>query len=128
MIGDKIAEALHYVSMLWNMQEQDIRGRHVLDIDALKMTNDKQQLFAEASEQLEEIIAELEKPEHKKVDAWISVNDKMPKLGDKVLVFIMDDGKYSVTVAGYESSNGMLPRFWYDGVTHWQPLPEAPHA
>ena len=55
MKTDKISEALDYVSRLWNMQEQDLLSKYVLDYDAIKMTRNKLYLFSEANEQLEKV-------------------------------------------------------------------------
>ena len=56
------------------------------------------------------------------VQEWISVNDRLPKPFESVLVF--RDGKISID---YNEGNGW---FAYDfngkRVTHWMPLPEKP--
>ena len=69
---------------------------------------------------------------------WISVKDRLPRMGQDVIVNIMDetepegagtvlplifclDGKYGfhcITINGVED--------WSHGVTHWMPLPPAP--
>ena len=58
------------------------------------------------------------------VQEWISVNDRLPKPFESVLVF--RDGKISID---YNEGNGW---FAYDfngkRVTHWMPLPLAPAA
>ena len=56
------------------------------------------------------------------VQEWISVNDRLPKPFENVIVF--RDGKISID---YNEGNGW---FAYDfngkRVTHWMPLPEMP--
>lgn len=65
---------------------------------------------------------------------WISVNDRLPELGEKILVAI--DGGW-VILLGRLMTNGWTA-FYSDGeelvnqdkngskVTHWMPLPESP--
>ena len=56
------------------------------------------------------------------VQEWISVNDRLPKPFENVIVF--RDGKISID---YNEGNGW---FAYDfngkRVTHWMPLPQTP--
>lgn len=70
------------------------------------------------------------------VDRWISVNDKLPEVGQRVLiVYITWSGKYigiAELPANYKSLD--YPVMNMDGnrnilldrVTRWQPLPELP--
>ena len=60
---------------------------------------------------------------------WISVKDKLPEVGVKVLVYSAENkndyevGAYSDTYRGF-----FVRRFWYENITHWQPLPEPPRT
>lgn len=65
------------------------------------------------------------------MDEWISVKDKLPELGEKVLIYGTCNGEkyYSVDIlAPYFDEN--VERFksyrWHKEVTHWMPLPEPP--
>lgn len=63
---------------------------------------------------------------------WISVNDSMPKVGEKVLTYCKAVG--GVAGNGYIKVNyiSMHTRSWECSVlygyeiTHWMPLPEPP--
>lgn len=59
MKTDKIAEVLESETRLWNMRESDIRGRAVLDYDALKLITDKLNTLILAQEQLDDVSAVL---------------------------------------------------------------------
>ena len=67
---------------------------------------------------------------------WISVKDKLPPNGDKlVLIVVNGKGKNltfrnAVEIANYTSKDGWIletfPELENMQVTHWMPLPEPP--
>ena len=77
----------------------------------------------------------------KENNGWISVDDKLPKVGEYVLVY---DDKYDMAVScltEYHTKTGVKLEFsditfseyfadnsvpWLENVTHWQPLPPIP--
>lgn len=73
------------------------------------------------------------------VSGWVSVKDRLPKsMGNKVLVWLEHEDYVGYIGYGhYEKHKG--GEAWYDlehneqfakrgySVTHWMPLPEAPH-
>jgi len=84
--------------------------------------------------ELDEAIAALRDRE-KTVRGWISVEDRLPELEQRVL--ILDGGDVAFATRIHKRNDGRV--FWdaenygYDGtsdeaigVTHWQPLPELP--
>lgn len=62
-----------------------------------------------------------------KLSEWISIKDGLPKEGDKVLVYSVENahrygiGFYSETYQAF-----FVNQFADDGVTHWIPLPKEP--
>ena len=74
---------------------------------------------------------------------WISVNDKLPKIGESVLVCVIINAKVNLPFRtdftpeiriGWRDSLSSTNKWClqYDNadrseVTHWQPLPELPH-
>lgn len=69
-------------------------------------------------------------------NTWISMKDRMPEVGQKVLiVYTTWSGKY-ITIAKLPSNPNFFDRpvmdtdggfvILLDRVTHWQPLPELP--
>lgn len=75
--------------------------------------------------QLENQIADL----GKKVPRWISVKERLPKDGQKVIAAFRDGGGVIVDQARY--SNGEFDfadwaYVWDENITHWTPLPEPP--
>ena len=58
---------------------------------------------------------------------WISVNDRLPENGVKVLVYSAENkndyeiGAYSETYKGF-----FVRQFYYENITHWMPLPRTP--
>ena len=56
---------------------------------------------------------------------WISVEDRLPKIGETVLVF-----ESKVLIATYKKSGFVQHCFdlehYAEYTTHWQPLPEPP--
>ena len=57
---------------------------------------------------------------------WISVDDKLPKRFEVVLVA----GVETDTVCAIHEPDGWLVQYegeWVTGVTHWMPLPEPPN-
>ena len=55
--------------------------------------------------------------------AWISVHDKLPGDGEKVLVYTKTDKQ---NVARYVKRRNEFIAAGNMTVTHWMPLPEAP--
>lgn len=67
------------------------------------------------------------------VPEWISVQDRLPTYGERVLVFDKIEG--CVYVCSFDCEEGNCPEGWYtsDGwprkeneITHWMPFPEPP--
>ena len=72
------------------------------------------------------------------VDRWISVEDRLPEIDERVIVYIpKPDNHYNTEIAYISKGNDDYPywvlrdksqfystRFHY--VSHWQPLPESP--
>lgn len=63
------------------------------------------------------------------VDGWISVKDRLPKIGVKCLIV---DGKGDIAI-GEQIDKEQRIWQWKDsdfyargGITHWRPLPESP--
>lgn len=62
---------------------------------------------------------------------WISVEERLPKVGDKVLLYEHDGFLRNICVDLItDYANACLMRDEYDArwdaVTHWMPLPEPP--
>lgn len=65
------------------------------------------------------------------VDRWISVKDRLPNDGERVIVYTVED---SVLEMKFDKRRERWGRVGIDGVnwfgqffiTHWQPLPEPP--
>ena len=61
------------------------------------------------------------------VQEWISVKDRLPEVGKKVLVYCKENkndyeiGAYSDTYRGF-----FVRQTWYENITHWMPLPQPP--
>lgn len=61
---------------------------------------------------------------------WISVNDQLPNVGQKVDIYNTRDGRvpdvtFNGMVDGYPEWSAEYMR-WSGYVTHWMPLPEPP--
>ena len=76
---------------------------------------------------------------HQSTNQWINVDDKLPEINEKVLVYIHkpDDDKTHCTVAYLSDKSDDDFPYWvfnegqfystrFKHVTHWQPLPELP--
>lgn len=89
--------------------------------------------YRAAQDQLADVSKMMNSPE--KPDGWISVNDRLPREGEEVLVFgcllnapkllgvrhrVLGDQDWKYTWQG----DGYI--FNQDYVTHWMPLPKAP--
>lgn len=78
-------------------------------------------LISEASDAIEELVSNADKPK------WISVEERLPEKGTVVLAF----GTRSATTGQFQGV-GTAPWFWWwkghtiKRVTHWMPLPEPP--
>lgn len=70
---------------------------------------------------------------------WISVNDRLPKEKEKVLIWVSPDGENPFATAGYFYNDGIQNCWWemntqieddwiaYEReVDYWMPLPEGP--
>ena len=61
------------------------------------------------------------------VQEWISVKDRLPEVGKKVLVYCKENkndyeiGAYSDTYRGF-----FVRQTWYENITHWTLLPRPP--
>jgi len=74
------------------------------------------------------------------MSAWIKVEDSLPEPGDySVLAYFSKNGgidmvhvqEYFVPITSGLDGNGVQQySYWYlsQGVTHWQPLPDAPEV
>ena len=68
-------------------------------------------------------------------EGWVSVEDRLPELGQWYLIFVKD--KFS-TMAFLDTNTETGETLWlahnnnfqgeWENVTHWQPLPEPPTA
>lgn len=57
---------------------------------------------------------------------WISVEERLPAEDVRVLVWLRKDHKTTyIRIDTDRRLNGVWVR-WYESVTHWMPLPEAP--
>lgn len=71
-------------------------------------------------------------PRNTRTDGWISVKDRVPKMGEPVLV----SGSHEHPWIGYRVADAKYDFNWVDicdndfivGITHWQPLPSAPES
>jgi hypothetical protein len=72
------------------------------------------------------------------VNQWISVDDRLPNIGERVFVYIpRPDNHYNTEIAYISEGNDDYP-YWVLGdksqfystrfhyISHWQPLPEPP--
>ena len=65
------------------------------------------------------------------VDRWISVKDRLPKIGQSVLIYYPKWTGDEIQVANLEADGIMFDicgefNIGIETVTHWQPLPEPP--
>ena len=67
------------------------------------------------------------------IPRWVSVDERLPKLGEKVLVWYLWHDKSQCSMAFDEmiiDSNSMKPKWknhhWQDHILFWQSLPEPP--
>lgn len=62
------------------------------------------------------------------MSGWISVKDRLPEIGQRVLVFVPRDELYRVNIDKVYSVERSDPWecFLADAVTHWMPLPPPP--
>lgn len=60
-----------------------------------------------------------------KSDGWISVNDRLPRDDERVLLYRDNMDEFSISVVyGWSVINKARER----GITHWMPLPEPPKS
>ena len=80
---------------------------------------------AEAIQQLEERLVEANKTSTR----WISVRERLPQDGQKVIATFRNDGGRVVDQARYANGEFDFASWayvWGDNVTHWMPLPQPP--
>tara|TARA_R110000851_G_scaffold224889_1_gene377702 strand:- start:189 stop:455 length:267 start_codon:yes stop_codon:yes gene_type:complete len=56
------------------------------------------------------------------VAQWVSVDEKLPEVGDFVLIFVRE----AVTIVEFRNPDRVHWKNWGHSVTHWQPLPLPP--
>lgn len=88
--------------------------------------NNSVDLYAAARiEELEAEIARLRAEiDRLKRGGWISVRERLPKIGDNVLVFYRRANEYGVDIMRFVGRWVKVDPLIE--VTHWQPLPEPP--
>ena len=65
---------------------------------------------------------------------WISVNDRLPKIGQEVLIFARDymgvfayrNNRQGLSCFMYQDDSGYWREWYSPKVSHWMPLPDAP--
>jgi Protein of unknown function (DUF551) len=76
------------------------------------------------------------------MSAWVKCSDRMPETGDAVLVYGVEPGRASMTVARWAKHYSRTMGAWqleqtgtyaedsdvWPTPTHWMPLPEAPQG
>jgi hypothetical protein len=77
--------------------------------------------IAQLERENEQLRAELDRL---KRGEWISVNERLPAVGETVLIYYRYHDQQSIVTARFV--NGGFIGFWDADVTHWQPLPEPP--
>jgi len=60
-----------------------------------------------------------------RMDNWISVKDRLPKIECEVLVYSKEN---LIQIVSYNIRNDLFINYEliYDDVTHWMPLPKPP--
>ena len=62
---------------------------------------------------------------YRKQSEWISVDERLPEIPDRVLVYVNASHLSETAIDTDRISDGRWVR-WGTLVTHWMPLPEAP--
>lgn len=65
----------------------------------------------------------------KKVPRWISVKERLPKDGQKVIAAFRDGEGVIVDQARYSNGEFDFANWayvWHENITHWMPMPEPP--
>lgn len=59
---------------------------------------------------------------------WISVKDKLPERGVRVLTYVEGNGVFEafINIKKVWLRGGIEMERWYGKVTHWMPMPEPP--
>ena len=62
----------------------------------------------------------------KENNGWISVNDRLPPIGERVLIWGKWNLRYVTVIRAYRGMGtwDSLPKI--NEITHWQPLPPPP--
>lgn len=80
-------------------------------------------ILPRAADAIEELMRRCEQFQYMPPPAWIPVTERLPSVGEKVLVITIGEGKQYV-----ETDTLLATGEWidYGNVTHWMPLPEPP--
>lgn len=98
----------------------------ILDLRNFNANYEANKLTNDAADAIEELLA--------KVPQWISVEERLPEFGERVLVCgriddFGDEPEYGIDIAyRYHAGVEHIDFYWdstFD-VTHWMPLPEPP--
>lgn len=120
--------------------EEYVSLQAVLDI-ASQYCPDDDGSCSKADVDLREMLDEIEalpSADVQPVDRWISVDDRLPNIGERVFVYIpRPDNHYNIEIAYISEGNDDYP-YWVLGdksqfystrfhyISHWMPLPEPP--
>jgi Protein of unknown function (DUF551). len=77
--------------------------------------------IAQLERENEQLRAELDRL---KRGGWVSVKERLPENGQRVLVYYRIGETCDITETRYVA--GRYIGYWGGGVTHWMPLPEPP--
>lgn len=61
-------------------------------------------------------------------EQWISVNDRLPKIFESVLLYMPEEYPCPTVHEGYLSQTGWVYWLGPAEVTHWMPMPEGPEV
>lgn len=79
---------------------------------------DEDEYFAHADE------CDFYAADYRKQGEWISVDERLPEKNVRVLVYIKSSRSYTRFDTDRLDDRGFVR--WFNDVTHWMPLPEAP--
>lgn len=86
-------------------------------------------VLMKAADAIEELMRRCEQFQYMPPPAWIPVTERLPKYGERVLVFggvTMYVAYYDKNRYGGESWHKLNSKSHYCNPTHWMPLPELP--